>query len=50
MWTTNGSYIKTFPPAELGSPNYFRGTVEQAGVIVQAAYKFNVPGAATGRS
>jgi opacity protein-like surface antigen/outer membrane protease len=50
MWTTNGSYTKTFPPSDVSAPNYFRGTVEQAGVIVQAAYKFNLPGTAIGRN
>jgi opacity protein-like surface antigen len=50
MWTTNGSYTKTYPPSEVSAPNYFRGAVEQAGVVVQAAYKFNLPGAATGRN
>jgi outer membrane protease len=50
MWTTNGIYSKSFPPSEVTPPNYLRGAVEQAGVIVQAAYKFSLPGSAIGRN
>ncbi|HVX78501.1 MAG TPA: outer membrane beta-barrel protein [Bradyrhizobium sp.] len=50
MWTTNGSYTKTYPPSDLSAPNFFRGTVEQAGVFVQAAYRFGLPGTATGQN
>ena len=45
MWTTNGQIVRDYsagviPPAPTTPPQFFKAQVEQAGVFVQASYKF----------
>ena len=45
LWTRDGSTNETFlfPNAVNTQPQFFRATVEEAGVFAQAAYKFSAP-------
>jgi hypothetical protein len=53
LWTSNnGQVTRDFNngvPIPSTPPQYFKGVVEQAGVLVQASYRFGAPGVVVAR-
>jgi hypothetical protein len=48
LWTSSGQVIRDFDATGFPTPSppqFFKGVVEQAGVLVQASYRFGAPGA-----